>query len=67
MILCNVGSTDRKIRIILGIILFVTLFAMKTWLWLLALIPLTTGLIELCPLYSMLGINTTNAPKKWWQ
>lgn len=66
-IMCNVGSTDKKIRIILGLIIIVTLFAMKSWFWLLGLIPLVTGLLDFCPLYAILGIKTCKVPKKWWQ
>ncbi|MBX9851731.1 MAG: DUF2892 domain-containing protein [Cytophagaceae bacterium] len=66
MLLCNVGPTDRKIRIITGVILLGTLFALETWFFLLAWIPIATGVLELCPLYYVLGINTTPAPKKWW-
>jgi hypothetical protein len=66
-LICNVGSTDQKIRIILGAAVLVTLFAMQTWWMMLGVIPIATGLLELCPLYSIFGINTTAMPKKWWQ
>jgi hypothetical protein len=63
---CNVGSTDRMIRIIIGAIIFITLFAMQTWWFLLGVIPIFTGLIELCPLYSLVGISTCKEKKKFW-
>jgi hypothetical protein len=66
-LMCNVGTTDKIIRVSIGLIIFVTFFAMKSWLWLLGLIPIVTGLLEICPLYSILGINTCKVPKKWWQ
>jgi hypothetical protein len=52
----NVGSTDRMLRIILGIILLAMVFVgPKTpWGWL-GLVPLMTGLLTTCPLYSILG------------
>ncbi len=55
----NVGGVDRLLRIVIGLAL-ITLAATGTvggWGWL-GLVPLLTGLFRLCPLYSMLGINT---------
>lgn len=66
-IMCNVGSTDKKIRIVIGTIIFLTLFAMKSWWWLGGVAILVTGLLDYCPLYPILGINTCREPKKWWQ
>jgi hypothetical protein len=66
-IMCNVGSTDKKIRIGLGLIIFISLFAMESWFWLLGLIPLVTGLLDFCPIYAILGISTCKVPTKWWQ
>jgi hypothetical protein len=65
--MCNVGNTDRIIRIVIGLVVLATFFSMKSWLWLLGIIPIVTGLLELCPLYYALGINTCKVPKKWWQ
>ncbi|MEQ8824652.1 MAG: DUF2892 domain-containing protein [Filomicrobium sp.] len=58
----NVGLTDRSIRTLLGICLVA--FAMSgdqtgfEWLGWIGVIPLATGLIGSCPLYSAFGINT---------
>lgn len=55
----NVGCIDRVLRIVVGIAL-IALAATGTvgwWGWLGA-IPLASGLFRLCPLYSLLGINT---------
>lgn len=55
----NEGSLDRLIRITIGVILLAMLFVgpRTAWGWLGA-IPLATGLLGFCPLYSVLGINT---------
>jgi len=55
----NVGSTDRILRILLGIGLLALVFVgPKTpWGWL-GLVPLLTGLMSSCPLYSILGWNS---------
>lgn len=55
----NVGSADRVFRIVLGIVLLALVFVgpRTPWGWL-GLIPLATGLLRTCPLYSLFGINT---------
>ena len=55
----NVGSVDRAVRILAGVVL-IALAATGTvgwWGWL-GIVPLATGLIGWCPPYSLLGINT---------
>ena len=54
----NMGSTDRTVRIVVGILLIVLgIFSSKIWV-IIGLIPLITGLLNYCPLYSLLGIST---------
>lgn len=55
----NVGSADRILRIIVGIVLIALVFVgPKTpWGWI-GIIPLATGFLRTCPLYSLLGIKT---------
>ena len=55
----NVGTIDRVLRIVAGLVL-IALAATGTvgwWGWLGA-VPLATGLIGWCPPYAMLGIST---------
>lgn len=55
----NIGSTDRIIRIVIGIILISLVFIGPQTLWgWIGLIPLATGLLGWCGLYTLLGINT---------
>ncbi len=57
----NVGSTDRWIRIVLGVALLVMALVVKAdwrWLGLIGIIPLATGLLNYCPLYSLFGLST---------
>jgi hypothetical protein len=60
----NVGTVDKVIRIILGLVLIALVFAgpQTPWGWI-GIIPLATGLIGFCPLYSVFGINTCPAKK----
>ncbi|WP_321362888.1 DUF2892 domain-containing protein [uncultured Celeribacter sp.] len=58
----NVGGIDRILRIVVGLALILGFFlnpdASMRWLYLLGIIPLATGLMQSCVLYSILGINT---------
>jgi hypothetical protein len=52
----NEGPIDRAIRIGLGLGLIALVFVgPKSWLGLLGLVPLLTGLIGFCPLYRYLA------------
>ena len=59
MFTTNVGSVDRLLRIAIGIVLIALVFIgpQTPWGWL-GLIPLATGFLRTCPLYSLLGIST---------
>lgn len=60
----NVGTLDRVVRIVLGLVLIA--YALKLgmpetgWNWVgwIGVIPLITGLVGSCGLYSIVGINT---------
>jgi hypothetical protein len=55
----NEGTLDRALRIIAGIVLISLVFIgpQTPWGWI-GVVPLVTGLVGMCPLYSILGINT---------
>lgn len=62
----NVGSIDKAVRLVLALVLFSLYFVLEGNLRFLALIgflPLLTGLISWCPLYTLLGLNTGVAKK----
>jgi hypothetical protein len=57
----NVGRTDKLVRIIVGVGLLSLFFLLKgdaRLLGLIGIVPLATGVVGYCPLYSMLGLNT---------
>ena len=54
----NVGSTERLLRIIVGVVIIGLGLYFQSWWGLVGLIPLLTGLFRFCPLYKMLGMNT---------
>lgn len=55
----NEGSVDRVLRIVVGLALIgLTLNgAIGVWGWI-GVVPLLTGAIGWCPLYTVLGIKT---------
>ncbi|PLW79161.1 YgaP family membrane protein [Cohaesibacter celericrescens] len=55
----NVGSLDRVLRIVVGVALLSMMFIGPKTMWgLIGIIPLATGLMRSCPLYSIFGLNT---------
>jgi hypothetical protein len=58
----NVGGIDRILRIVVGLALLLGFFlnpdGAYRWLYLIGIVPLATGLMGSCPLYSILGFNT---------
>ena len=61
----NVGSIDRILRIVAGLALiaWAAFFNGPVWAWI-GVLPLVTGLLRICPAYSLLGINTCGLKNK---
>jgi len=58
----NLGTTDRALRIIVGLALLAWFFSAPAspwrWLLLIGIAPLATGILGSCGVYRLLGINT---------
>lgn len=55
----NVGHTDKLLRIGAAVILLgLGATGVIGWWGLIGLVPLVTGLLNWCPAYRLLGINT---------
>ena len=55
----NEGTIDRIARIVAGVVLLSLVFVGPQSPWgYIGLVPLLTGLVGYCPLYSILGICT---------
>ena len=58
----NIGTLDRVVRVIVGLSLVLGFFLNPqgtwSWLYLLGLVPLVTGLVGSCPAYTLLGLST---------
>lgn len=59
----NVGTVDRLLRIILGLIIAILGVVLDSWWGLIGIIPLATGLFSFCPMYYLLKISTLNKVK----
>ena len=57
---CNVGTVDRLMRIVVGLIIAVLGVWFDSWWGLVGLVPLATGLFRFCPFYVPLKISTDN-------
>jgi len=60
----NVGGFDRIARIVVGLALISLVWLVPTnWGWL-GVVPLLTGLVNFCPAYTLLGVNTCKVNPK---
>jgi uncharacterized membrane protein HdeD (DUF308 family) len=61
----NVGKTDRIIRIVLGVLLIGNVFyALQSPIGWIGVILILTGILGMCPLYSLFGFNTKSLTEK---
>jgi hypothetical protein len=63
----NVGNTDRKARILIGLTLLALFFVLDgnvRWFGLFGVLIIDTGLRSFCPLYSLIRIKTCAPARK---
>jgi hypothetical protein len=61
----NEHNIERVVRVLLGVGLLSLVFVGPQTLWgLIGIVPLATGLIGSCPLYTALGISTCPMKKE---
>jgi hypothetical protein len=63
----NIGSTDRILRIIAGVVILGSFFFLEgslRWLALIGIMPLGTALIRWCPAYALFGTDTCGTAHK---
>lgn len=55
----NEGTIDRVVRVVLGLTLLSLVFiGPQTYLGLIGIVPLATGVFGFCPLYNVFGVRT---------
>ena len=61
----NVGSLDRALRIVAGVVLVVLAATgvIGVWGWI-GIVPILTGTTRFCPAYTLLGMNTCPMDKR---
>jgi Na+/proline symporter len=60
----NVGTVDRVLRVIVGLVLLSLVFVGPKTMWgLIGLVPLGTAAIGFCPAYLPFGLNTCGTKK----
>lgn len=59
----NVGSTDKIIRIVLGVVIAALGIYFKSWWGLVAIVPLATAFMNWCPAFSLLGVSSDKKVK----
>lgn len=55
----NLGKTDKYIRVIAGLLIILAAITFQSWWALLGVALMITALINWCPLYALLNINTS--------
>lgn len=55
---CNVGKTDRAIRIIAGLVIIGLGITFQSWWGAIGVVPLLTASLGWCPLYIPLGFSS---------
>lgn len=61
----NEGVIDRSLRVVAGLVLIGLAATGTVGLWgYIGVVPLLTGAVGMCPIYSLLGINTCPAPRR---
>lgn len=61
MFACNVGKTDKIIRVIIGVAILGAGYAFNTWFGLIGIVPILTAVFGRCGLYNILKIDTTKS------
>lgn len=54
----NMGLLDRRIRLVLGLLIIAAGIYFKTWWGLIGVVFMATSLISSCPLYLPFGLST---------
>jgi hypothetical protein len=63
----NVGSIDRVVRVLIGLVLLSLFFLLEgkaKYFGLIGLVPLLTAAIGFCPLYTVIGLSTCPVKKE---
>ena len=54
----NVGSADRIVRFVIGIVIIALGFYFKIWWGVIGIVPIITASLNFCPAYNLIGVTT---------
>jgi len=60
----NIGTADRVIRVIVGLVILALGIIFRSWWGLIGLLPILTASIRFCPAYVPFGFTTCKAEPK---
>jgi len=60
----NIGTADRAIRVVVGLVILALGIIYRSWWGLIGLLPLLTASIRFCPPYALFGISTCRPETK---
>jgi len=63
MFKCNVGTIDRIVRVVLGLVIIAMGFYFNSWWGAVGLIPLLTAAIGWCPVYLPFGLSSCSTQR----
>ena len=55
---CNIGKTDRIVRVVIGLIVIAVGYYLSSWWGVIGLLPIFTAATGWCGLYTLFGIST---------
>ena len=60
----NIGTTDKIIRVLVGLALLVMGIALKSWWGVIGVLPVLTAFVGICPAYIPFRISTCKTRAK---
>jgi hypothetical protein len=60
----NIGTTDKIIRLLVGLAILVMGIALKSWWGVIGIVPVLTAFVGICPAYLPFGISTCRSKAK---
>ena len=60
----NMGSLDKNLRLIAGIVILLVGYLNSSWWGLVGLVPIITGLVSFCPAYLPFNMSTLKKTKE---
>ena len=60
----NMGSLDKNLRLVVGIVILLVGYLNSSWWGLVGLVPIITSLVSFCPAYLPFNMSTLKKSKE---